>query len=538
MDPSSVTPPTSSSADRDPNSNNTTTTADKSDDNAIGFFCANPGDADTGLGRAAEGAGWLIGQAGHLLRAQLPDFSFDSISRFVTADTWAQRLQILTTPVATDPYTLQRLVRSLCGDYFVNSEGTTAIIRGFDTFIRASVQVRARGERTAELFFRASPGSAFPGEPKKYGVCPYGVWDDLKDIEPHVVAVPVYTEQVKDIGRMIDESLAEHVKSGKEVEAGVLFRKLIWDILVFTSYGAHPGEEVTKLFETFENQTPAFDRSLRVTGSATRAGKWDEELQQQQKFMWDWSNATVAARKAAIERGTVDDGQGGTIETSSLTDVLTYVLINHPPNDIAQMTGALHGVFLAGYNNLHSAVTGAVVKNVLQDDAIATYMNSNDGETDMATKTDFVVRETLRMHTAIPVTRTVQKEDEFSLGDTKLAPGGTVILSTYGVNTDPKTWEDADEFRPQRFEETAIDEIGFMCQKGFAPFGAAAEKGGRQCSGRFYMTHLLKTVIGKLMREYKIEAGNSWNKGYFDFKQTGGSSMYIGKCEVRVLKRE
>lgn len=105
-------------------------------------------------------------------------------------------------------------------------------------------------------------------------------------------------------------------------------------------------------------------------------------------------------------------------------------------------------------------------------------------------------------------------------------------MSTYGINTDPRSWDKPLEYSPSRFE--GKEDIAYMTCRGFVPYGIGAEIGGRPCSARFYNSHLIRVVVGKLLRDYKFVYVSG--KG-FEFKQNSATSRYAGDCRVKVEKR-
>lgn len=98
------------------------------------------------------------------------------------------------------------------------------------------------------------------------------------------------------------------------------------------------------------------------------------------------------------------------------------------------------------------------------------------------------------------------------------------MLSTYALQTDESTWKNANVYDPTRFEGIRKDGLGYMTQKGFAPFGVDAPDfayGGRPCYGRYGASNILRTAISKLLRDYEFVANG---RGYFDLEQSCGAA--------------
>lgn len=95
---------------------------------------------------------------------------------------------------------------------------------------------------------------------------------------------------------------------------------------------------------------------------------------------------------------------------------------------------------------------------------------------------DHVLHETLRMHSPAPfMARGVISPimlDTATAGTVTLDKGTFVFISTQHVNRDPLIWgDDANEYRPERFETISVREKIEACE--FLPFGA----GHRRCPG-------------------------------------------------------
>lgn len=457
--------------------------------------------------------GFVFKILGHMARTMGPDFPL-TVNKVFTAESGAERGAALITPFAFDPYVIRRVFMSIEGDYKFQSE-TTLIPRDFDTWIRCATQLSHRGDETPYLFDRWFQGSALNAHPERYGECPYGKWEAYRLIEPHFLARDRYSDQVRLMEDVIDDYMSTRLNQPMEI--GKMLRLLIWDLYCLTSYGEGPSEGTKKMLQLFEDHSPEFDYIVRMSSAGIRK-KWSDSLTAQIYGMGDWCWRVTMDRVRNIDK------------YADKTDVLTSVLkdnLGTEKFDIARMEGALRGVFTGGMNNSHSAICGTLIHECKSKGAVSSYLSENPENIEN------ILREALRLYTAIPSARYVKEEDEFELDGKLLEPGTSVVLSTYGLNTDPRSWKDELKFEASRFENTS--EIGFMCQRGFAPLGAAAEIGGRQCGARYHDAHMLRVIIRKLLTDYQFEeVGRS--RG-FEFKQSAGTSMYAGKCIMKVSKR-
>ncbi|KAI0559272.1 flavonoid 3'-monooxygenase [Gracilaria domingensis] len=441
-----------------------------------------------------------------------PDISGSTIKRFITAKQGnKERIAGLVGSFAVDPYVLQRVVHGVDGDYGNLSE-TTFVPRDFDLFVRCSTELGHRGDFVPVLFDRLSPGSALNATPERYGGCPFGDWNVYREQEPHVMSKDRYPEQIPIMERIIDDHMAQYV--GKTEELGKILRLLVWNLYTYTSYGVEPSETTARMLQVFEDHSPEFDYVVRMTVNNVPY-EWSPTLKAQVKEMADWSLSVTDERSKNIGA------------CAHMNDVWTDTVINHSDVDLKKSEGALRGVYIGGMNNLHSAVSGAMMVNAQNDDKVYDYLMS-----DAESNVEHILREALRLYTSIPTSRVVREEDNFMVDGKRLATGTSVILSTYAIDTDPRSWEKPLEFDPTRFEN--MEEIGFLCQKGFAPLGVSANIGGRPCGARYLAAHIMRVLLTKLLKDYKFTAKSG---GYFDFKQNAGTSVYAGKCYTKVEKR-
>jgi fatty-acid peroxygenase len=75
--------------------------------------------------------------------------------------------------------------------------------------------------------------------------------------------------------------------------------------------------------------------------------------------------------------------------------------------------------------------------------------------------------------------------------------GDWVLMDLYGTNRDPRSWEDPDAFRPERFRARAIGAHEFIPQGG----GAHAET--HRCPGEWVTIEQMKTITRLLVREMR-----------------------------------
>ncbi|RLN09889.1 ent-cassadiene C2-hydroxylase-like [Panicum miliaceum] len=88
-----------------------------------------------------------------------------------------------------------------------------------------------------------------------------------------------------------------------------------------------------------------------------------------------------------------------------------------------------------------------------------------------------VFRETLRLHPTSPLLIPRQCRETCQVMGYDIPKGTAVFVNVWAIGRDPSYWEDAEEFKPERFETNNLDFRGTNFE--FIPFGA----GRRMCPG-------------------------------------------------------
>ncbi|KAB1217264.1 Cytochrome P450 71A25 [Morella rubra] len=88
-----------------------------------------------------------------------------------------------------------------------------------------------------------------------------------------------------------------------------------------------------------------------------------------------------------------------------------------------------------------------------------------------------VIKEALRLHPPIPLLVPRESTKNSKIQGYDIAAGTQVIINAWALGRDPESWEEPEEFQPERFLTSSIDFRGHDFQ--FIPFGA----GRRGCPG-------------------------------------------------------
>lgn len=86
-----------------------------------------------------------------------------------------------------------------------------------------------------------------------------------------------------------------------------------------------------------------------------------------------------------------------------------------------------------------------------------------------------VIKEALRLHPPAPLLVPRESIEECELDGYTIPAKSRVIINAWAIGRDPKYWDDAGEFKPERFEDGSRDFTGSSYE--FLPFGS----GRRMC---------------------------------------------------------
>ncbi|KAF8775692.1 hypothetical protein HU200_004474 [Digitaria exilis] len=104
-----------------------------------------------------------------------------------------------------------------------------------------------------------------------------------------------------------------------------------------------------------------------------------------------------------------------------------------------------------------------------------------------------VIKETLRLHPPAPLLVPREGIEACELDGYIIPAKSRVVVNAFAIARDPKYWDEAEEFKPERFEDGGIDFMGSSYE--FLPFGS----GRRMCPGFNYgLASMELALVGML----------------------------------------
>ncbi|XP_030453217.1 cytochrome P450 93A2-like [Syzygium oleosum] len=139
------------------------------------------------------------------------------------------------------------------------------------------------------------------------------------------------------------------------------------------------------------------------------------------------------------------------------------------------------------------------------DSAVGSTRLVNESDVQNLPYLQAVVKETLRLHTPGPLLRRKCNSD-CEINGYDIKAGTNILINAYAIMHDPGTWENPDEFVPERFMVGEGDDH-HMELKGqdfhYLPFGS----GRRACIGVAHAAIVMHTAIGGLIQCFDLKGG-------------------------------
>ncbi|KAF8030422.1 hypothetical protein BT93_E2762 [Corymbia citriodora subsp. variegata] len=116
-----------------------------------------------------------------------------------------------------------------------------------------------------------------------------------------------------------------------------------------------------------------------------------------------------------------------------------------------------------------------------------------------------VIKEVLRLHPPLPLLVPRATIEDCKIRGYEIPRGTTVFINVTAISTDPKSWENPEEFRPERFLNSSIDFKGQNYE--FLPFGS----GRRGCPGINFGVVIVELALANLLHrfDWKLPEGMS-----------------------------
>ncbi|KAG5568191.1 hypothetical protein H5410_064794 [Solanum commersonii] len=109
-----------------------------------------------------------------------------------------------------------------------------------------------------------------------------------------------------------------------------------------------------------------------------------------------------------------------------------------------------------------------------------------------------VIKETLRLHPPIPLLIPRESTEDIELLGYHIPAKTQVIINAWAIGRDPLSWDDPEEYRPERFLNSNINIKGLNFE--LIPFGA----GRRGCPGTVFAIVVIEVALARLVHKFNF----------------------------------
>uniref|UniRef100_M1BR19 Cytochrome P450 n=1 Tax=Solanum tuberosum TaxID=4113 RepID=M1BR19_SOLTU len=142
--------------------------------------------------------------------------------------------------------------------------------------------------------------------------------------------------------------------------------------------------------------------------------------------------------------------------------------------------------------------------------------NFSEEEVENLTYLKSVIKETLRLHTPAPLLGSRECREQRVIDGYTIPLKARVLVNAWALARDPESWDDPENFIPERFENSSIDFMGNHFE--FIPFGS----GRRVCPGLLLGVANVIHPLAQLLYHFEWELPNGTNPEDLDMTETHG----------------
>ncbi|XP_068649003.1 xanthotoxin 5-hydroxylase CYP82C4-like [Aristolochia californica] len=168
-------------------------------------------------------------------------------------------------------------------------------------------------------------------------------------------------------------------------------------------------------------------------------------------------------------------------------------------------------VILAGTDTTHVTLTWALSlllnnAKVMQrardelDNQVGSDRNVNESDLMKLPYLQAIVKETLRLYPAGPLTMPHEATEDCNIGGFHVPAGSRLTVNIWKLHRDPSVWEDPLEFRPERFLTTHADIDGSGQHFQYIPFGS----GRRMCPGGLLALQVVHLMLARILHGFEL----------------------------------
>ncbi|MBC5997172.1 cytochrome P450 [Romboutsia ilealis] len=354
----------------------------------------------------------------------------------------------------------------------------------FETHLLGQKVICMTGEESAKIFYNPELFYRKDATPKRVQKTLFGVGAiQSMDGEAHIhrknlfmsLMTPSYQNQ---LAKLMMDKLLDSIKVWENKEQIILFDE-VNEILcrVVCQWAGVPLKES-------EVKERAEDFSLMVDSFGAVGPK-------------HWKGRRARIRTEEWIKGIIEDVRSGNIKVEE--DSALYAMTFYRDIDKNQLDSHMAGIELINVLRPVVAISTFIVFEAL---ALHEYPQSKDkllsGDKD---KLKMFVQEVRRYYPFTPLLGARVKKD-FIWNECEFKEGMLVLLDVYGINHDPRIWNNPDKFCPERFRERNDNLFDFIPQGGSNPAK------GHRCPGEGITIEIMKASLDFLVNKIEYDVPN------------------------------
>ncbi|PKU78995.1 cytochrome P450 71D8-like [Dendrobium catenatum] len=232
----------------------------------------------------------------------------------------------------------------------------------------------------------------------------------------------------------------------------------------------------------------------------------------------------------------IEEHEGKKMDGDDINEDLVDVLLRIKRNEemdlsltIENVKAVILDIFIAGSDTTAAAIVWAMTElirhpKVMQKAQLEVRKVLNgkrileEGDINKLPFLNQVIKETLRLHPIAPLVSRLCRETVELAGYT-IPVESRVVINEWAMMRDPKYWEDPEIFRPERFEDKAID-FG-VSNFEFIPFGG----GRRICPGMSFALASMELWLAQLLFYFNWELPGGRSPRELDVEEAFGLTL-------------
>ncbi|KAK9082888.1 hypothetical protein Scep_029359 [Stephania cephalantha] len=161
------------------------------------------------------------------------------------------------------------------------------------------------------------------------------------------------------------------------------------------------------------------------------------------------------------------------------------------------------------------------LKKVQEEVNTVVGMNREVRESDLASLPYLhaCMKETLRLHPPVTFLLPHRATETCQVMNYTVPKGCQLMVNTYAIGRDPKTWDEPLRFKPERFVNSEVDYQGNDFH--YIPFGA----GRRICPGLSLATRVIRLILASLVKDFEWSLPNGMHPGELDMQDKFGLAL-------------